>query len=67
MMTKHDAPETVIVDGHRVSCNGGNGALGHPVVYYEMGDDGWVDCRYCDRRFIQKGGAADPEVIAKQV
>ena len=34
--------ETIYVDGHRVACDGGGGALGHPKVWYEMGDDGEV-------------------------
>ena len=52
-------PETVIVETRKVSCNGGGGALGHPIVWYEMGDDDEVECKYCDRRFILKGGKAD--------
>ena len=52
-------PETVIVETRKVSCNGGGGALGHPIVWYEMGDDDEVECKYCDRRFVLKGGKAD--------
>lgn len=48
-----------MTDRHKVSCNGGGGALGHPVVYYEMGGDEFVECKYCDRRFILKGGKMD--------
>ena len=55
-----EPPETIIVDDHRVACDGGGGALGHPKVFLEMGADGMVVCGYCDRRFIQKGGPADP-------
>jgi len=61
-MTKtpsYENPETVLVDSRKVSCNGGGGALGHPIVWYEMGDDDKVECKYCDRRFILKGGKAD--------
>jgi len=61
-MTKtpsYENPETVLVDSRKVSCNGGGGALGHPIVWYEMGDDDEVECKYCDRRFILKGGKAD--------
>jgi uncharacterized Zn-finger protein len=43
-------PETVLVDHTRVSCDGG-GTLGHPRVYLEMGDEDFVECGYCDRRF----------------
>lgn len=52
-------PEVIYVDQRKVSCNGGGGALGHPIVWYEMGDDDCVECRYCDRRFILRGGKAD--------
>lgn len=46
---------------HRVSCNGGGGALGHPLVYLEMGADDQVTCGYCDRVFVLIGGKADPK------
>lgn len=48
-------PETIVVSEHRVSCTGDGGALGHPRVYYEIGEEGFVDCLYCDRRFLLKG------------
>lgn len=51
--------ETIMVDGHRVACDGGGGALGHPKVWYEMGDEGEVECLYCGRVFVQRGGPAD--------
>jgi uncharacterized Zn-finger protein len=56
----HAPPEIVMVTTTRVSCNGGGGALGHPKVWYEMGDDDFVECKYCDRRFVLTGGRADP-------
>ena len=46
------APETIIVTRTRVACDGGEGALGHPRVYLEMGDENFVVCGYCDRRFV---------------
>lgn len=55
-----DAPETEIVESRKVACDGGGGALGHPVVWYEMGDADEAVCKYCDKRFILKGGKADP-------
>lgn len=54
-----DAPETLVVDASRVCCDGGGGALGHPLVWYTIGAAGFVDCKYCDRRFVLKGGPAD--------
>jgi uncharacterized Zn-finger protein len=54
-------PEIILVETKRVKCDGGGGALGHPLVWYDLGDDGVVDCGYCDRRFVLKGGPADPD------
>lgn len=51
-----EEPETVIVDTPRVSCDGGGGALGHPKVFLQMGEDRQVDCGYCDKRFVLKDG-----------
>lgn len=51
------APETVETDQTRVACDGGGGALGHPRVYLEMGDEGFVECPYCDKRFVLRSGA----------
>ena len=46
-----EEPETQIVHDTRVACDGG-GALGHPKVYLQIGDEGSIDCPYCDRRFV---------------
>jgi uncharacterized Zn-finger protein len=50
------APEIVETDQTRVACDGGGGALGHPKVYLEMGDEDFVECPYCDKRFVLKAG-----------
>ncbi len=55
-------PETVVVKSRRVSCDGaseiaGGAALGHPRVWLEIDDRGYVDCGYCDRRFVLEGSA----------
>jgi uncharacterized Zn-finger protein len=44
---------------HACRCDGSGGALGHPKVYLEMGDQNFVECGYCDRRFV-----LSPEAIA---
>lgn len=49
-------PEQFVVTGHRVACDGGGGALGHPRVWLEMGEQPFVDCGYCDRRFVRATG-----------
>ena len=46
--------EVVEVEKRTVSCDGSGGALGHPRVYLNLGDDGQVDCPYCDREFLLK-------------
>ena len=49
----HDAPEREVVDTWRVACDGGGLALGHPRVWLQIPVDlGWVDCGYCDKRYI---------------
>lgn len=50
-------PEVITVASRRVKCDGGGGALGHPVVFYEMGEEDFVECGYCDRRFVLAAGA----------
>lgn len=55
-------PETIRVKTLRVACDGSGevpAALGHPRVYLHIDDNGFVDCGYCDRRFILEGGPAD--------
>ena len=48
-------PEIINVpaDADEVACDGGNGALGHPVVWYTFDKQNVVDCGYCDRRFVK--------------
>jgi uncharacterized Zn-finger protein len=50
-------PEIIPVDSHRVACNGGGGALGHPLVYLDMGANSSVVCGYCGRKFVLRDGA----------
>jgi uncharacterized Zn-finger protein len=51
------APEIVETDNTRNACDGDGGALGHPRVYLEMGDETSVECPYCDKRFVLRAGA----------
>lgn len=50
--------ETIVVHSHTVACDGGGGALGHPRVYLNLGDDNQVVCPYCSRHFVLAEGAA---------
>ena len=55
-------PEIVRTDSTRCVCDGATNispALGHPRVYLQIDENGYVDCGYCDRRFILIGGPAD--------
>jgi uncharacterized Zn-finger protein len=53
-----DPPETEVVTSHRVACDGGEGALGHPRVWLAVpADRGWIDCPYCDKRFVHAAAA----------
>ncbi len=54
-----EPPEIIRVEEKVVACDGGEGPLGHPRVFLNMGDDGKVECPYCDRLFILAGGPAD--------
>jgi|GEM_PF-388238 len=59
------APETVSVTTSRVCCDGAGdirstgaysaAALGHPRVWLEIDESGFVDCPYCDKRFVLEG------------
>jgi len=62
-MSSIPPPEIVRTKAHRVYCDGSgqvDAALGHPRVYYVIDEEtGFVDCGYCDRRFLLEGGPAD--------
>ncbi|WP_176442765.1 zinc-finger domain-containing protein [Tropicimonas sediminicola] len=47
-----EPPETEVVTTNRVACDGGEGALGHPRVWLSLGEDGEVECPYCDKKFV---------------
>ena len=58
-------PETEYSDTAYVACDGAtrtSPALGHPRVYLQIDEKGYVDCGYCDKRFILMGGPADEGV-----
>jgi uncharacterized Zn-finger protein len=51
-------PEIIEVTGDKVACDGSGGPLGHPRVYLPIyADKGFVDCPYCDRRYVSMGPA----------
>jgi NADH dehydrogenase (ubiquinone) Fe-S protein 6 len=55
-------PELIRTSTPRVACDGAGDiepALGHPRVWLQIDETGYVDCGYCDRRFVLIGGPAD--------
>jgi uncharacterized Zn-finger protein len=42
-----------------VACDGDEGPLGHPRVWLQIDERGYVDCPYCDRRFVLEGDGDD--------
>ncbi len=61
-MSSIPPPEVIRIASKTVACDGAgviDAALGHPRVFLHVDDNGFVDCGYCDRRFILKGGPAD--------
>ena len=67
-------PDVLLVDTRRVACDGASAirggaryrpaALGHPRIYLEIDERGYVDCGYCDRRFVLRASVADKTVQA---
>ncbi|MBC6407128.1 MAG: zinc-finger domain-containing protein [Rhodobacteraceae bacterium] len=59
-----EAPEVKVVDGYRVACDGGEGALGHPRVWLSISPQvGFVECGYCDCKYVHRAhakGAQEP-------
>lgn len=47
-----DDREVVLTTAHDVACDGGGGALGHPIEYMTLGKVGVVVCKYCGRRYV---------------
>ena len=48
-------PETQIVSQWKVACDGGGVGSGHPRVWLTIPEDrGWVECGYCDKRYIHE-------------
>ena len=56
-------PEVFKVKTLQVACDGSgevSPALGHPRVFLRIDEEaGFVECGYCDRRFVLEGGPAD--------
>jgi uncharacterized Zn-finger protein len=55
-----EPPEIIEADSPTVACDGGDGELGHPRVFLNMGDQAKIDCPYCGRQYVPKADAAAP-------
>ena len=53
--------EVIVSRTRRVGCDGGGGALGHPLVYLTLSRTGTIDCPYCGRRYVLAEDAHDDE------
>ena len=62
-----DTPEVSYVRTRRIACDGVGGALGHPRVWLEMGEESFVECGYCDRRFVLTHEQPEDERLAPGV
>ena len=55
-------PETQSTNKKRFACDGGDDALGHPRVWLQIPEpQGWVECPYCDCKYIYQD---DPAAVA---
>ena len=62
-MPAQPPPEIIRVSTLSVACDGSgviSPDLGHPRIYLRMDAElGYVECGYCDRRYVLEGGPAD--------
>ncbi len=58
--SQHPPLETEVVTSWKVACWGDESrGLGHPKVWMQISPDkGFVDCAYCDKRFVIDPGQA---------
>ena len=50
--------ETIYIDEMVAVCDGGEGPLGHPRVYLNVGPSGKIECPYCSRLFVNRAISA---------
>jgi uncharacterized Zn-finger protein len=64
-MQQIQPPEIIRIKTDRVACDGSGEItpdLGHPRIYMRIDAEvGFVECGYCDRRFVLEGGPADTQ------
>ena len=50
--------ETIYIDEMVAVCDGGEGPLGHPRVYLNLGPSGKIECPYCSRLYVNRAASA---------
>ena len=64
-MQQIQPPEVIRIKTDHVACDGSGeitSDLGHPRIYMRIDAEvGFVECGYCDRRFVLEGGPADTQ------
>jgi uncharacterized Zn-finger protein len=50
--------ETIYTGEMVAACDGGEGPLGHPRVYLNLGPSGKIECPYCSRLFVNRAISA---------
>jgi uncharacterized Zn-finger protein len=50
--------ETIYIDEMVAVCDGGEGTLGHPRVYLNLGPSGKIECPYCSRLYVNRAISA---------
>ena len=50
--------ETIYIDEMVAVWDGGEGPLGHPRVYLNVGPSGKIECPYCSRLFVNRAISA---------
>jgi uncharacterized Zn-finger protein len=56
--TQKEPTEIIHVKTTAVSCDGGNGAYGHPRIYLKIAD-AQIMCPYCSRLFVLEPGVTE--------
>ena len=55
-------PEIIEVSTSRIACDGSGGSGGHPRVWLQIDPEkAWVECGYCDRRYVLKPGSVEAD------
>ena len=55
MTDEIELKNTIITHTRHISCDGGEGIMGHPKVYFEIkSEPNEIYCNYCGKHFVYK-------------